>query len=204
MTTNTHNVPSCETGRQQAPNATAAEERGDLIEALLPDAAGLACAVREETREEIAARLAGMSRRELEATAVILAAMVDPDRGLKDAFAWIDFDEHGAPLEPAKPGKRAQTVRSIVRVGEVDRRRGVDLVAVERALTGAPVALTGPERTAAVDMGIRRGLAYETVADVLGMKPEAVQRSWERSKRRARAEGRPVPAGQVGEFARAA
>jgi len=52
----------------------------------------------------------------------------------------------------------------------------------------------------AVDRGIRRGMGYDLVAERLGMEREAVMRAWERAKRKARAEGRYVPAQQVGEI----
>lgn len=178
-----------------------AEERGDLVEALLPDAAGLVVGVREETREEITARLRGMSRHELETMAVILAAMVDPDRGMREAFDWIDFDEHGQALP--WPTQATRTVRQLVST-EAPRGRGVDEVAVERALAGDRLNLNAKERALAVDRGIRRGMGYDLVAELLGMDREAVKRSWERAKRKARAEGRYVPTQQVGEIATAA
>ncbi|MEU1908435.1 hypothetical protein [Streptomyces hygroscopicus] len=174
-------------------------ERGDLAEALLPEAAGLAVAVREETQEQIAARLHGLGRHELEALAVVLAALIDPDRRLKDALAWIDFDEHGNPLEATRQGNR--TVGSLARYRIEDRTKGVDVVAVERALSGERFDLNQHERTFGVDLGIRRGMSYDDVADRLGMTREAVQRSWDRSKKRARANGQYVPLQPVGQIA---
>lgn len=176
-----------------------AEERGDLVEALLPEAAGLAVAVREEGQEQIASRLHGLGRHELEALAVVLAAMVDPDRRLKDALSWIDFDENGDPLEPMKHSNR--TVRSLVRRGAVDRAKGVDMVAVERTLKGERFDLTSFERTAAIDLGLRWGMSYDDVAERLGMTKDAVKRSWERSKKSARENGRYVPLQPVGQIA---
>lgn len=177
-----------------------AEECGDLVEALLPDAAGLVCAVREETRDQIAARLGGMSRHELEAMAVILAAMADPDRGLREAFGWVTFDEYGDPLP--WPSRSTKTVRDLpsnaVRVSR--GRSGVDEVAVERALHGDPQPLNEAERALGVDRGIRRGMSYDLVAERLEMTRDAVEQAWVRAKDRARAEGRYVPKQQVGEI----
>lgn len=182
-------------------SAMGAEERGDLVEALLPDAAGLVVAVREETQEQITARLRGMSRHELEVVAVLLAAMADPDRGLREALGWIDFDEHGAPLKARSYVTRS--VRELVSV-EAPRGRGIDQVAVNRVLAGDRLGLSREERALAVDRGIRRGMSYDLVAERLGMEREAVMRAWDRAKRKARAEGRYVPTQQVGEIATAA
>ncbi|MEW9521856.1 hypothetical protein [Streptomyces tubercidicus] len=180
--------------------ALSAEQRGDLVQALLPEAAGLVTAVREESQEEITARLRGMSRYELEVVAVILASMVDPERSLGDLFAWIAFDENGDPLSRPAPSKRS--LRDL-QPAAAPRGLGVDEVAVERALAGDRVPLNQVERALAVDRGIRRGMDYDLVAERLGMEREAVRRAWERVKQKARAEGRPVPTQPVGEIATA-
>jgi hypothetical protein len=178
-----------------------AEQRGDLVQALLPEAAGLVTAVREESQEEVTARLRGMSPYELEVVAVILAAMVDPDRGLGEAFGWVNFDEYGEPLSMGGPSSR--TVRDLTSTAP-RRGLGVDEVAVERALSGDQINLNRPERALAVDRGIRRGMGYDLVAERLGMDREAVKKAWDRAKKKARAEGRPVPKQQVGEIRAAA
>ncbi|MFI7096778.1 hypothetical protein [Streptomyces lydicus] len=174
-----------------------AEQRGDLVQALLPEAAGLVTAVREESQEEIAARLRGLSPYELEVVAVVLAAMVDPDRSLGEAFSWVTFDEYGEPLTTG--GLSSRTVRDLTSTAP-RRGLGVDEVAVDRALAGDRVPLNRPERALAVDRGIRRGMGYDLVAERLGMDREAVMRAWERAKRKARAEGRYVPKEKVGEI----
>ncbi|GAA0500953.1 hypothetical protein [Streptomyces olivaceiscleroticus] len=181
-------------------SALSAEECGDLVEALLPDAAGLVCAVREESRDQIAARLGGMSRHELEAMAVILAAMADPERGLREAFEWINFDEYGEPLP--WPSRSSKTVRGLVSTAapRMKGRAGVDEVAVERALHGDPQPLNSAERALGVDRGIRRGMSYDDVAERLQMTRKAVEQAWTRAKERARAEGRYVPKEKVGEI----
>jgi hypothetical protein len=176
-----------------------AEAGADLVEALLPDAAGLAVAVREEPREQIAARLAGLSRHELETLAVVLAAMVDPDQPIARALAWVDFDEYGEPLQ--SPTESIRHIRQAARPQRLDRNKGIDMAKVERALRGEPMGLTTHERTAAVDKGIRRGMGYDEVASVLGMSRDAVLRSWDRVKQRARANGQYVPPVAVGEIA---
>lgn len=192
-----------------SPNRTAmtpapgfAEARGDLAQALIPHATGLAVAVREETRPEIRARLAGLSRTELEGLAVVLAAMVDPERPLKEALGWVDFDEYGDPVpdrERSRP-RSERTIREAAPRGAVDARVGVDTVAVDRALAGGEVPLNQWERTAAVSRGLLKGLGYDLVAERLGMERDAVQRSWERYKQREREAGRAVPDVPVNEI----
>jgi hypothetical protein len=176
--------------------------RGDLAQIMVPQAASLAMAVREETRAEITDFLGSMDRTELEALAVVLAAMVDPDRPLYEALAWVDFDEHGEAAEPFVPrASRRKTIRAVVRPPRLPAKaRGVDMVAVERALTSHGVALNERERSAAIDLGIRSGLDYDQLSDVLGMDRKVVRRSWERIKKRARAQGIPVPTEPVGQI----
>jgi hypothetical protein len=174
---------------------TDAEARGDLVEALLPDAAALAVAVREEPQEQIAARLSGLSRHELESLAVVLAAMVDPDRSIADALGWVDFDEYGNPLP--SPGRSWASVRDAARPEPLDRRAGVDMAAVERALSGEDIPLNLYERRAAVVLGVQRGMGHDTVAGSLRMSREAVVRTWERTKARARKNGMDVATAAV-------
>ncbi|MFJ9799897.1 hypothetical protein [Streptomyces sp. NPDC101145] len=179
--------------------ASNAKERGDLAEAMLPEAAALVVDVHEGSADDVATRLRGLSRHELEAAAVVLAAMVDPDRSLAEALGWVTFDEYGRPAQPPRK-KSKRLVREAVR-STLDRTQGVDAVRVERALVPGPlVELNQWERTAAVELGVRRGMSYDDLAERLGIDRASVMRSWERSKERARAAGRyvpPVPVGQL-------
>jgi DNA-binding Xre family transcriptional regulator len=70
---------------------------------------------------------------------------------------------------------------------------GVDGAAVNRALRGDKVPLSAFERTAAVEMGVRQGMSYVTVSEVLGIDYETVKRTFERCKERARARGEKWP-----------
>jgi hypothetical protein len=69
----------------------------------------------------------------------------------------------------------------------------VDESAVIRALGGERVELGPGERTAAVERGVRQGLSYQTVADVLGIEYDTVRRTFERCKARARERGEKWP-----------
>lgn len=167
------------------------EERGDLAQHLLLEGMGLAVAVREEPREKLADRLRGLSRHELESLAIVLAALINPDQPVREALAWVDFDEYGrhdpfafrsqATIRQAAP-------RDAISLGEV-----VDEIKVRRVLEGEQHRLTASERALGVRIGMQRGLSYEEVAGLLGMKVDAVNRSWHRTRRRAREAGLPVP-----------
>lgn len=179
-------------------SAMTAEQRGDLAEAMLPEAAGLVVEVHEGSADDIRLRLQGLTRHELEAVAVVLAGLADPDRGLKEALSWVTFDEAGDPLD--RPSDSKRTVREVAPARR-DRSRVVDLVAVDRALSPGPkVVLCRDERRIAVERGIRRGMSYDDVADRLSMDRDAVKQAWERAKRRARSEGRWIPTAPVGEI----
>lgn len=176
------------------------EQRGDMVETLMPEAAGLVVDVHEGTADDIRARLAGLSRHELEALAVVLAAIADPDRTMKDALAWVTFNEHGERIPPSHTTKSEKAVRDLA--PQVRRQlAGVDVVAVHRALAAkdGSVPLTTLERRMAIEVGLRRGYSYELVAQRLRMDEAAVKRTWERIKARARAAGEPVPSRPVGE-----
>lgn len=178
------------------------EQRGDMVDALLPEAAGLIVDVHEGSADDIKTRLAGLSRHELEVIAVLVAALADPDRGLKDALGWVNFDEHGEPIQYI--GRSVRTVRD---TAPVMRRpsKDIDVVLVERALRPGPkVPLNWHERRLALELGIRRGMSYDDVAERLEMHRDSVQRSWLRAKNRARAEGRWVPPVAVGDIRNAA
>ncbi|MCX4606772.1 hypothetical protein OG402_40825 [Streptomyces anulatus] len=173
-----------------------ASQRGDMVEALLPEAAGLVVDVHEGSADDIKTRLRGLTRHELEAVTVVLAALADPDRSLKDALSWVDFDEHGQQATP--PLVLVRSVRDAAPVVK-PKGRGIDAAAVQRALSPGPaVDLNRDERRLAIEVGIRRGMTYDDVAQRLGMDRESVKRAWERAKDRARAEGRRLPLVAVG------
>lgn len=172
-----------------------AEQRGDLVEAVMPEAAGLVVDVHEGSADDIRTRLAGLSRHELEALAVVLAALADPDRQLKEALAWVDFDEHGNHVAPSHAGTRSEkAVRDLAPQMRRDLA-GVDVVAVNRALSADSrgVGLNRQERRLAIEVGNRRGLPTKVIAERLGMTAEAADLAWQRIRKRAREEGRPVP-----------
>lgn len=74
-----------------------AQARGDLAESLIPVAASLIGAVHEGGPVEVERVLSILAPENLPALAVVLAAMVDPDRPMSALLGWVTFDEHGAP-----------------------------------------------------------------------------------------------------------
>lgn len=177
-----------------------AKQRGDMVEVLLPEAAGLVVDVHEGSADDIKARLSGLTRHELEALAVILGGLVDPERGIRDALAWVDFDEEGRRLYPSDRTRSTKAVRDLAPVLRRETA-GVDVVAVHRALSpdARGVALTASERRMAVEAGYRRGLPRKAIAARLGMSEDAVDRAWDRIKKRARDAGDRVPVrGELG------
>jgi hypothetical protein len=71
-------------------NARRRNER--LAERLLPKAQELVCLVRDEGPDSIGEWLAGLSKTETQALAVILAAMVPDDKPVDELLAWIQWD----------------------------------------------------------------------------------------------------------------
>ncbi|MFD3336110.1 hypothetical protein ACFWV1_26205 [Streptomyces sp. NPDC058700] len=182
------------------------QDRGDLAEEMLPVAARLATIVQGDGGVQDVEELLGkLGQQEQIALLVVLAGLVDPDRSVGALLGWLDFDEYGAPIEAVQAGRR--TLRDLAEEPP-PRGAGVDEVAVERALShpsgAAGVRLNRDERRLAVDRGVRRGLTYEQLAERLGLNREAVKASWLRSKARAQAEGRYVPAQPVGQISNVA
>lgn len=137
-----------------------ATRRGDLAERLLPVAARLACVVHGEGgATDVAHILRQLDVAELEALAVILAGLVDPERSVDDALGWVTWDEHGNPIQPAR---RQGTVRVLSGRGWHVRGTTVDDV-IDSELKHAARVLTargmGPR-----EIGRRLGVDERTVA----------------------------------------
>ena len=85
---------------------------GDIAEGLVPVAAALVCLVRGDgDAGAIRYLLRKLSAREVEALPIVVAAMVDPETTVRDAFGWITWDENGRALG-SKP-RLEGTVRSM-------------------------------------------------------------------------------------------
>ncbi|GAB2467882.1 hypothetical protein GCM10027187_40050 [Streptosporangium sandarakinum] len=75
-----------------------ARHREHLARHLLQVAMHLACMVRDEAPEDVAAYLAALSPAEREHLPIILAALVDVDRTEEELLAWITWDAEGRAL----------------------------------------------------------------------------------------------------------
>jgi hypothetical protein len=80
-----------------------ARAKGALAAEMVPVATELVCAVHDHGVEEVAAVLAKVPRAHMVALTVVLAALVDPDRPISEALAWVTWDEHGKPLQRLVP-----------------------------------------------------------------------------------------------------
>lgn len=86
-----------------------ARRRGTWVRRqILPRALAFVETVREEHRLGIGAALAGLDRVELEALAVVLAAMVPEDRSPQELLGWISWDDAGRPVGRRRRGGREQ------------------------------------------------------------------------------------------------
>ena len=84
-------------------------ELGDLVDELVPIAAELVQAVRDEGPAAVRGILAGVPHRAGEeipawdALAVVLAAMVNPDAGIRSLLGWAEEMLPEPPLPPLEP-----------------------------------------------------------------------------------------------------
>lgn len=74
------------------------QRAGDKAQRMLDIALDLACAVRDEDRDQLAERLSHVRERDKDALIIVLAALVPVDRPVSELLAWVEWDEHGRPL----------------------------------------------------------------------------------------------------------
>jgi len=129
-------------------------ERGELVERLLPIAAGLACIVHGDgDQRDIAHVLTRLNPAEQVALIVILAGLVDPEAPLAKALGYITWDETGRPA--ATTALPTGTIRDIA----VQPKRPSDLSGFfrEEQKTAARIRyhqLGDHQRDIATDLGI--------------------------------------------------
>jgi len=157
----------------------------ELAEAMVPVAARLVVAVHGEGgRDDVAALWAELTPHQQVALAVVLAAMVNPDRSLGAALGWITWDAKGDPLSPGLAETR--TIRDVAGESEVVHGAGefVDPVVIRRALSGDRVEATAAERRAVFEAAVEAGVAPMVVAAGLGIDLKLAQKSVERARAR--------------------
>ncbi|NUP24136.1 MAG: helix-turn-helix domain-containing protein [Streptomyces sp.] len=139
-----------------------ATERGDLIERMLPVAAGLVCIVHGDgDARDVAAQTDHLDRTECVGLIVALASLVNPDRPLSDALAYVTWDEHGQPVatEPAPPTERVADIAE-QRLVPVDTDQ---LIAEER-------------RRTARALHHNHGMSHKAIARRLDVHPRTILR----------------------------
>lgn len=99
--------------RAQSVHIRPGDALGDLAEQLVPVAARLVACVHDEGPQAVAAALASVPDGRLDALAVVLAAMVDPDARPSELLAWTWFD-------PVQHAERERLVAAGVRTRVAD------------------------------------------------------------------------------------
>ena len=169
------------------------EERGDMVEELLPVAAHLAVLVHGDGGpRDVHQAIARLSPAQRDALIVILAGLVDPDRPMGAALGWLDFNERGESIVPDWNDKA--TLRAVAEQEQSeDDWDGVDHVAVDLWLRGRPVSLNRGERVAAILEGLRRGMTYRDMDQITGVKAGTTYQFILRERKAAAARGEQLP-----------
>ncbi|MGK4583462.1 helix-turn-helix domain-containing protein [Kitasatospora sp. HPMI-4] len=135
-------------------------ERSDLVERLLPIAAGLACITHGDGGpDDIAQTLADLDQTERDALIVVLAALVDPDTTITDALGYVTWDEHGRPSAPIRS---PETLR--------------DIAVYQHAPSGVHQALQAEQQMTARVLHRQYGHAQTDVARRLGVHERTIHR----------------------------
>ncbi|MFC7794584.1 hypothetical protein [Streptomyces cinereoruber] len=175
-----------------------AQDRGDLAERMLVDAARLATIVHGDgTAEDVARITSRLDRQQMDALVVVLAGLVDPDRPLGALLCWMEFDEHGKAAKPDLADRR--TLRTIAEEWEENldtpaEADMVDEVAVRAYSDGRRVEVTDKERLLAVARCVSvRGMTYEQIDHMQRLPVKATSRFVERMKGAYERDGREFP-----------
>lgn len=169
------------------------EERGGLVEAMLPVAANLAVLVHGDGGpEDIAEVLAGLDEGQKNALIVVLAGMVDPDRPVGKGLSWTAVTKNAALPMPAwleqKP-LREHAPETAEELGQ----DFVDWAAVEKFVKGFRVEVTDADFLAAVQECIARGMSLGDV-DRMRRWPAKTSETWvNRLRKRYQRSGRVFP-----------
>lgn len=146
-----------------------AQERGELVDELMPVAARVATLVQGDGGPaEAVFVLRGLTQYELECLTIVLAGLVDPDRPMGALLGWLDFDEYGRPVPPntSDPTTLRDLVDDEPEPGAVE----VDEVAVAAYAEGRHVSVTPEERILAIGQYTARGMKYEDVDRAHGLR----------------------------------
>jgi transposase len=173
-----------------------ARARGDLAEELLPTAASLVTIVHGDGGPDDLGNLIGrLDTVQKDALLVLLASMVDPDRALSDAFAWLQFDEYGRPASAPFRGEWTRIRDLAVELEEPEAATElIDEVAVAAYAEGRNVAVTDEERLRAVVRCVEGGMSYQDIDRHRNLKLGDTSLFLNRMRRQYEREGREFPA----------
>ncbi|MER5322397.1 DUF7368 family protein [Streptosporangium roseum] len=93
---------------ERGPDLVTTRGRARFTEHLLTIATHLACMVRDESGDSVAAYLDTLTSTERAHLPIIMAALIPVDRTVNDLLSWITWDEHGNPL----PGKQSMAKKA--------------------------------------------------------------------------------------------
>ena len=116
-----------------------------LVDACVPLAAELVCVTRDEGPDAIADVLARVPDGRLDALAVVLAAMVDPDAHVAELLAWTDWQP---PTRKTGGGRRPLPREHASERGYQQHRSHDDMPACDPCLAAHREAVAGWSETA--------------------------------------------------------
>ncbi|WP_435606608.1 hypothetical protein [Streptomyces ardesiacus] len=171
------------------------EQRGDLAERMLPEAANLAVLVHGDGGpEDVAAVLAGLTGAEKDALIVVLAGLVDPEQPVGRALGWLDFNEHGSLTVPAS-WSEDRKVRDLAPEDDTDLDDDfVDQVVVSNFVRGFRVsAISDAEFLESVKQCVNRGLTLGDIDQLRGWERRTTENWVNRLRKQWKRSGREFP-----------
>ncbi|MFF1298209.1 MULTISPECIES: helix-turn-helix domain-containing protein [unclassified Streptomyces] len=170
-----------------------AQQRGDLVQAMLPVAANLAVLVHGDGGpEDIADVLAGLDDTAKNALIVVLAGMVDPEQPVGRRLSWTAVTRNAALPMPA--WLEQKPIREhVVEVAEEVGEDFVDEVAVSHFVQGLRPQVTDAEFVEAVRRCAERGVSLSDVDRMQGWPEKTAENRVNRIRKRYQRSGRVFP-----------
>lgn len=169
------------------------EQRGSLVERMLPEAANLAVLVHGDGGpEDIAQVLERLDETEKNALIVVLAGMVDPDQPVGRGLSWTAVTKNEALPMPAWLEQKPLREHATEPEEELEEDF-VDWAAVEKFVKGFRVELQDTDFLAAVQQCVAEGMTLTDV-DHLRRWPAKTAEKWvNRLRKRYQRAGREFP-----------
>lgn len=170
-----------------------AEQRGGLVDRMLPEAANLAVLVHGDGGpEDIAAVLERLDDTDKNALIVVLAGMVDLDRPVGRGLSWTAVTKNQALPMGAWMEQKPLRDHADESVAEPDENY-VDEVAVSHFVRGLQSDVTDAEFFEAVQQCVARGISLADVDRMHGWEPKTAENWVNRLKKRYQRSGRTFP-----------